>query len=329
MRISLIIPTRGKAGLLRRTLASLERQTLPPGDFEVVVIDDGSADDTPAFLSGYAGPLGLKIVRHERSRGRAAARNAGLAAAGGELVVFLDDDMEVVPGFLAAHLALHEARAGVAGVGNVMNAPEITDSPIARYMSSRGAQKIRGRGPLPWKYFSTNNSSVRMVHLRQAGFFDEEFLTYGFEDLELAWRLLKTAGLKFLFVEPARSLHIHYHDLDDILEKKHLSGRSSLAILFRKHPETRRLLRFDRYQLPRRSDPPGLLARKLLFRSLLVRPVYRLVRFAARLDCGWITDRLLDYLVLYHTLRGLDEAEAGAAATPGGPAAAPGAGGPR
>lgn len=311
MKISLIIPTRGKAGLLRRTLASLEKQTLSPGEFEVVVIDDGSRDETPAFLAGYAGPCRLVTVRHEESRGRAAARNAGLRAAGGDLVVFLDDDMEVVPEFLAAHRALHEAGAGRVGVGNVLNAPEITDSPIARYMSSRGAQKIQGRGPLPWKYFSTNNSSVPMVHLREAGFFDEEFVTYGFEDLELGYRLFRSAGLNFLFVEEARSLHIHYHDLDDVLEKKYVSGRSSLAILFRKHPETRRLLRFDRYQVPRLSDPPGLLARRLFYRALMVPPVYRLVKPLARFDWGWATDRILDYLVLYHTLRGLREAEAG------------------
>jgi glycosyltransferase involved in cell wall biosynthesis len=311
LTISLIVPTRGKSGLLRRTLASLEKQTLPPAEFEVVVVDDGSPDDTPAFLAGYTGPLRLKAVRHEESRGRASARNAGLRAAGGDLVVFLDDDMEVVPGFLAAHRALHEAGDDRVGVGNVVNAPEITDSPIARYMSSRGAQKIRGRGPLPWKYFSTNNSSVRLVHLREAGFFDEEFVTYGFEDLELGYRLSRTAGLKFLFVEEARSLHIHYHDLDDVLEKKYVSGRSSLAILFRKHPETRRLLRFDRYQPPRFADPPGLLARRLFYRALLKPPVYRLLKPLARFGRGWLSDRVLDYLVLYQTLRGLAEAEAG------------------
>jgi glycosyltransferase involved in cell wall biosynthesis len=309
VHVSLIIPTHNKVHLLRRTLSSLENQSIPREDFEVLVIDDGSTDGTAEYLAAYAGPLRVLAVRHPSNRGRAAARNAGLKAATGDLIVFLDDDMEVVPDFLKAHLALHAARPGRVGVGNVVNAPEVTDSPIVRYMSTRGAQKIQGRGPLPWKYFSTNNSSVPRLHLEKIGLFDEDFVTYGFEDLELGYRLHRDLNLEFVFVEKARSSHIHYHDLDDVLGKKYLSGRSSLAIMFRKHPETRAMLRFHRYQPPAKTDSPGLIARKVFYRSLLVPPIYRLVKPLARFDWGWISDRIFDYLVLYQTLRGLAEAE--------------------
>jgi GT2 family glycosyltransferase len=205
-------------------------------------------------------------------------------------------------------------------VGDVENAPEITDSPIVRYMSTRGAQKIRTRGTLPWKYFSSNNSSVRRAHLEAAGFFDEDFVTYGFEDLELGYRLHRNLGLQFGFVEQARSLHIHYHDLDDVLRKKFISGRSSLAVMFRKHPETRELLRFHRYGPPSRGDSPGLFLQKLFYRGLLVPPVYHVLKPLARFDWGVLSDRIFDYLVLYQTLRGLSEAESRpAAAGPGQP----------
>jgi glycosyltransferase involved in cell wall biosynthesis len=309
VHISVVIPTHGKVGLLRRTLASLERQTFPRSDFEVVVVDDSSPDETPEFLRTYAGPLRLLPVFQNANRGRAAARNAGLAAAGGELIVFLDDDMETVPEFLAAHHAFHAEAPDRVGVGDVENAPEVTDSPIVRYMSTRGAQKIRGRGPLPWKYFSTNNSSVRRSHLARIGFFDEEFVTYGFEDLELGYRLFRNLGLTFWFVEQARSLHIHYHDLDDVLRKKFLSGRSSLAVLFRKHPETRKLLRFHRYEVPRAGDAFGLIVQKLFYRGFLVPPVYAGLKSLAHFDWGRLSDRIFDYLVLYQTLKGLAEAE--------------------
>lgn len=309
MKISVITPTHNKVALLRRTLASLAAQAPAPPAFEVIVIDDGCTDDTPAFLAGYAGPLALRVVRNVANRGRAAARNAGLAVATGELVVFLDDDMEVAPGFLAAHHAFH-ATPGRLGVGNVVNAPEVTDSPIVRYMSTRGAQKIMDRGPLPWKYFSTNNSSVRMEDLRRVGFFDEEFVTYGFEDLELGYRLQFQAGLELGFVAEARSSHIHYHDLEDVLRKKYLSGRSSLAIMFRKHPEARRLMKYDRYQPPRAGDPPGLWLLRAFFGLVLTPPVYALLKPLARFDGGALSDRLFDYLVLYQTIAGLRAAEA-------------------
>jgi glycosyltransferase involved in cell wall biosynthesis len=304
----MVIPTHGKVGLLRRTLASLERQSFPFERFEVIVIDDGSPDETPEFLAARPGPLSLVVVRHESSRGRAAARNAGLRVARGEIVIFLDDDMETVPGFVEAHWRLHSEAARVVGVGDVENAPEVTDSPIVRYMSSRGAQKIRTRGPLPWKYFSTNNSSVRREHLVEAGFFDEDFVTYGFEDLELGYRLHSRLGLTFRFVEQARSLHIHYHDLEDVLGKKYVSGRSSLALLFRKHPETLELLRFHRFQPVRPGDPLPLVMQKLFYRGLLVPPVYYALKKLTRFDLGVVSDRIFDFLVLYQTLRGLAEA---------------------
>lgn len=314
MKISVITPTHNKVALLRRTLASLAAQDMAPSGFEVIVIDDGCSDDTPAFLAGYAGPVALRVVRNVANRGRSAARNAGLKVATGELVVFLDDDMEVAPGFLAAHLAFH-ATPGRLGVGNVVNAPEVTDSPIVRYMSTRGAQKILARGPLPWKYFSSNNSSVRMADLKRVGFFDEEFVTYGFEDLELGYRLHFDAGLTPGFVAGARSLHIHYHDLEDVLRKKYLSGRSSLAIMFRKHPEARRLMKYDRYQAPRPGDPPGLWLARAFFGAMLTPPVYALARPLARFDWGVVSDRIFDYLVLYQTIAGLRAAESEAEPT--------------
>jgi glycosyltransferase involved in cell wall biosynthesis len=319
---SLIVPTHGKLPLLRRTLASLARQVPGTPAFEVIVIDDASPDDTPAFLAAYDGPLSLRPVRQESNRGRAAARNAGLRIASGELVIFLDDDMEVVPGFVAAHAAFHGMAGGAVGgtsgggagpgagsgssegappdtpgrvgIGNVTNAPEVTDSPIIRYMSTRGAQKIRAGGPLPWRYFSTNNSSVRRADIEAVGLFDEEFRTYGFEDLELGYRLHRR-GLGFQFVPAAESLHIHYHDLDDVLNKKELSGRSSLDLFIRKHPEAWREIPMSRW-----AGPPA---------NLVLNPVfYALLKPLARFDAGPVSDRVFDYLVLYRTLRGLKKA---------------------
>jgi len=304
MKVSLVIPTHNKVGLLRRTLDSLGGQRTD-GGFEAVVVDDGSTDGTGAFLESFRPGYPLIPVAGERNRGRAAARNRGLARVTGDLVVFLDDDMELDPGFLEAHRAFHAARSRAAGVGNVVNHPEVTRAPIDRYMSTRGAQKIRDRAPLPWKYFTTNNSSVRREDLEAVGGFDEGFVTYGFEDLELAWRLERERGLSFHFVPEARSHHIHPHSLEDVLEKKTLCGRSSLSYLFRKHPETRRALGYHRFDPPRLEDPLALNLTRLLYRTLLTRPVYTLVKPLARLPLGPVTFRVLDYLVQYHYLEGM------------------------
>jgi GT2 family glycosyltransferase len=309
MNISVVMPTHNKQAMLRRTLESLEGQDLPGDECDVVVVDDGSTDGTPEFLASYRPSYRLQCVRQEANRGRAAARNRGIARAGGGLVVFLDDDMSLSAGFLRAHRDFHAAHPRAAGVGNVVMHPEVAVAPIDRYMSTRGAQKIRGRRPLPWKYFSTNNASVRREDLLAIGGFDEHFVHYGFEDLELAWRLEKERGLTFGFVEGARSLHIHSHTLDEVLAKKTLCGRSSLRYLFEKHPEARRALGYERFDPPRGGDPPGLNLSRMVYRALLTPGVYRAVKPLARRPLGKITEKALDYLVLYHYLEGLGEPE--------------------
>jgi glycosyltransferase involved in cell wall biosynthesis len=305
MTLSVITPTRNKRELLERTLGALAGQDLPPEEYEVVVADDGSADDTPAFLSSYSPRHGFAFVRLDENRGRAAARNRALERATGDLVVFLDDDMELVPGFLRAHRDFQLAHSPVIGVGNVINHPEVVAAPIDRYMSTRGAQKIRDRGPLPWKYFTTNNSSVLRSDLDAVGRFDEGFVHYGFEDLELGLRLAEMRRLSIRFVADARSFHIHPHTLDDVLAKKTICGRSSLRYLFARHPETRFQLGYQRFDPPRRGDPAGLNLRRRVFRALFTRPVYALVKPLARVDLGKLTDAVIDYLVQYHYLEGL------------------------
>ena len=305
MKVSVVIPTYNKLDQLRRTLGSLAAQDLAPDAFETVVIDDGSRDGTLAYLESHRPAHGFRVVRGETNRGRAAARNLGLETAEGGLIVFLDDDMELVPGFLRAHLEFHRSHANSVGVGNVQNHPEVSAAPIDRYMSTRGAQKIKGRGPLPWKYFTTNNASLRKEELTAVGGFDENFVFYGFEDLELAWRLVRDRGLSIGFVTEARSLHIHAHSLEDVLAKKTLCGRSSLPYLFQKHPETRPALGFHRFDPPRAGEGVGLNLSRILYRTLLTRPVYRAVKPLAGIDLGGLTDKVIDYLVQYHYLQGL------------------------
>jgi len=305
MKISVVTPTQNKARLLERTLASLAAQDESPSSFEVVVVDDGSTDDTPRVVAPERWPFALRAVRQQMNRGRAAARNLGIAEATGDLVVFLDDDMEAAPRFLGAHRALHARGARVAGIGNVVNHPEITVAPIDRYMSTRGAQKIRSRGPLPWKYFSTNNASVLRADLAAIGGFDENFIHYGFEDLELAWRLERERGVAFAFVEEARTLHIHPHTLDEVLSKKMLAGQSSLPYFFRKHPDAKAALGFSRFDPLRAGDPLALNLERVLWRIVFTPPVCALAKPLARAPLGALTDAAIDYLVQYHYLLGL------------------------
>jgi glycosyltransferase involved in cell wall biosynthesis len=96
---SIVVPTHNRASTLGRALRSVAAQTF--SDYEVIVVDDGSADSTPEYLKTLRGPR-YRSIRNERSLGVSGARNRGISAAIGQWIVFLDDDDELRPQALAA-----------------------------------------------------------------------------------------------------------------------------------------------------------------------------------------------------------------------------------
>lgn len=306
MRASLVVPTYQKLPLLEETLASLEGE--PAGRFEVVVASDGSSDGTNEFLGAHRPPYPLVPVLLPHNQGRAAARNAALARAQHELVIFLDDDMRVEPGFVAAHLAHHEAAPGErrGGVGDVRERDDIRATPIGRYVATRGAHKIEDRAPLPWRYFATNNSSVRRADVVAVGGFDPRYRAYGFEDTDLGLRLERERGVRFGFVPGARSTHLERYDLGQMLAKKRTCGEHSLRLFLADHPETLPDLGLDRWLELVGPDAPEGLPRVRAPWVPLFTPAARDVALQwVRRAGDRVPDALFDFLVLWHFVAGL------------------------
>ncbi|MFN2371021.1 MAG: glycosyltransferase family 2 protein [Candidatus Krumholzibacteriia bacterium] len=237
--LSVVIPTLDKVSLLRQTLAALAGQDAGPGrEWEIVVVDDGSRDGTAALLETAAAAPGarLRVVAPGRNVGRARARNLGARAAAGRWLLFLDDDIVAPAGLLAAHLDLLEAHPGTGTIGRVVTAPEVVDAPHFDYLDSRGVGRLPA-GPAPARFFVTQNAAVPRAAFLAVGGFDEEFAAYGFEDMELAFRLEEEAGVRFLALPAPCPRHVHHHTLAQYLAKKVECGRHSLPHLARLHPE--------------------------------------------------------------------------------------------
>lgn len=108
--VSVVVPTKDRAAMLTAAIDSVLAQTYP--HLELIVVDDGSVDDTPALLERYARQDGrLMVVRHEQARGVAAARNAALELATGRYVAYLDSDNTWFPDFLEL-MVRHLVRSG-------------------------------------------------------------------------------------------------------------------------------------------------------------------------------------------------------------------------
>ncbi len=286
VEISVVMPTMNKAGLLDRVLAALAAQQVPPGVlWEVIVVNDGSTDRTSEVLLGrQAGfPVPLRIVNPGHNVGRARARNLGLAAATGRWVLFLDDDILAPPDLLTAHLGLLRADDNAGTIGFAVTDKTLVDAPHFYYLDTRGVARL-GSGNAPGRYFVTQNAAAPRWALEKVGGFQAEFSGYGFEDMELAFRLEDQCGICFRALTTVAPRHIHHHTLADYLAKKAACGESSLPLLARLHPQRLREMKLHLVIDACGERPPFGVA---LLRGLLDSPLGLIPAWlAAHWPCG-------------------------------------------
>ena len=118
LKASVIIPSYNRAQVLSLCLISLQRQGYPRDQYEIIVVDDGSTDDTSTLLTS-ARNSSIKVVRTE-NKGPASARNTGAGLARGEILIFLDSDFITRKSFIGTHLKAHtgENNLLVSGMGH-------------------------------------------------------------------------------------------------------------------------------------------------------------------------------------------------------------------
>ena len=233
--ISVVIPTYNRLDTLQHVIPTLLASDLPRESYELLVCDSQSNDGTAEFLARVR--QDAPNVRHLPGAysGRAMARNAGIAAASGDVILFNDSDILASPDLLSQHLAHHRERRNIAVVGWEVQVKDLEEYAYKRdHVDERGHLHPPTRTKLSWLYFLTGNASVRRDDLLRVGSFDESFTGYGHEDLELGYRL-ERAGVNILY-EP-RAVNYHCQDVphDDQKEKMKLAGRSTVRF-YRKHP---------------------------------------------------------------------------------------------
>lgn len=230
--ITVVVATRQRARRLEALLASLREQDLPTERFEVIVVDDGSSDATPAVLAAeqQRGRLALSVLRHCGGGGPGAVRNTGWPAARGALVAFTDDDCEADPRWLAALLKAW-SRSEL----------EFLQGPATPIEAERDQQ-----GPLTYTYdyvepnlnYPTCNMAYPKALLERLGGFDAATFPTTGEDCDLAWRAIE-AGARPVFADEARVRHAVVHlDRVSMLRRAWRWGDAMPA--FARHPELRR-----------------------------------------------------------------------------------------
>src|SRR6266487_2044376 len=206
--ISVVIPTFNRAAMLSATLESLANQRLPKNRYEVVVVDDGSEDNTPEVCRDFASRMQLNYLHIDNS-GISAAKNTGILASRGRILLFFDDDDIADNRLLGEHLKAHEqyAEENMAVLGYTTWAPNLPVTPFMRYVTETGFLFAYGDlhdgQMLDFTYFWGGRSSCKRSFLARNGVFNPQFRTI-IEDMELGYRLSQF-GLRVVFHRAAVS----------------------------------------------------------------------------------------------------------------------------
>ncbi len=284
-RASVIIPAHNSAAFLRETLTALGGEG---GDFEVIVVDDGSTDETAETVRRLRLPGRLRVFQQE-NRGRAAARNRGAAEAEGAVLLFLDADVRPAAGIIAAHLRHYHDGREVGVQGRALQDPSTITTMLLRARHLLPDLSVRRREHLSPMHVTARNFSVAATAFHRVGGFDQGFTGYGWEDVELGARLAR-AGVPLCYEPGALVYHRDAGDLQDLLQKARETGEGAVYF-WRKHGRSAGL------GFLLEVSPPLLPIKWLVFRTRLISPLVERVRpWAERHDLVAVCSECYNHL---------------------------------
>jgi glycosyltransferase involved in cell wall biosynthesis len=288
MSISVIIPTYNRAEALRRTLDALAVQMLPADTFDVLVVDDGSTDNTREIAS-QSYPFCLRYL-HQGNCGATAARNFGACQSRADILVFIDDDIELFPTALAdlARAVETHPRTVVLGLFH-LSIPEHIGPYTAIFAASVDGTGINRERPMNDRTVPVHFSDCKtgILALRR-----EDFIALGrfedptggwpnWDDVDFGYRAHQ-AQFQFIRFSSLNGYHRDQtsFDLKSSCLRVERAARSA-ARLFQKHPDLfPHLAMFhDKTPISVRQDPPRLILHKAVHRLTAWQPVLASMEF--------------------------------------------------
>ena len=242
LHFSVVVPTHNRLSTLLQVLEALENQADAPPPYEVIVIDDGSNDETARVIPARRSPLAARFqFRSQPNSGPGRARNLGVSLASGRFVIFIGDDTVPEPRLLVEHARIHResgddpllACLGYTGWPDGERVTAFMDY-INDYGLQFGYKLIRDGEIVPFNFFYTSNISIDRQLLAEHPF-DTTFPFAAWEDIELSYRLDRR-GLRIRYNAAAITRHYHRMSVDSFARRQYTVGKSG-AIFYRKHPE--------------------------------------------------------------------------------------------
>jgi glycosyltransferase involved in cell wall biosynthesis len=243
LKLSVVVISWNQREFLQRLVGQLLDQDYPRSNYEIIVVDDGSTDDSRDWLASVSGN-DVRVVLGAENRGRSASRNSGIRAANGDIIVMIDGDHTIPRNYLSILAERHEREyCVIVGKSHFVDHPDYRA--LNRYLNEGGVTKLPADSRLPGRYFLTRSCSVPRDLIFKVGLFDESFVTWGGEDLDLGMRL-EQSGVPIYGESRCLSWHHHLRTLEELLRVAFEYGRDGIPVLLKRHPQLFRELNLQR-----------------------------------------------------------------------------------
>ena len=227
--ISVVVATYNRSDIISTTFRHLAAQTLDPSQYEVIVVDDGSTDDTEERIRTIQPDLPYKLtyLKHP-NRGVSYTQNRGIKASSAPIVCLIADDIHLAPHALQAHLVDHERNPepNMAILGKVIQSPKLTQSIFLKVWDPFRFSELENKREVSYLSFFACNISCKKDFLLRNGLFNETLVEHGayaHEDVELGYRLAMK-GLRILYNKNALGYHFHVVTLDKAMQTAYKKG---------------------------------------------------------------------------------------------------------
>jgi len=337
--ISVVMATYNRAETLRQTIRYLCEQQLNPNLYEVIIIDDGSPDNTREVVEQAKQRVSfcLKYLHHP-NHGPGYTQNRGIREAQGSIVHLMADDIFMTSSALKTHLDYHIKNPAdeIAVLGRVLQSPLINQSVFLRTWKAYRLDNFSAHQELPYYMFWACNISFKRDFMLRYGMFREQMGQAGaasHEDVELGYRLHK-AGLRIIYCREALGYHYHVATLEHTMMRSYERGlnwynfqkfvpESEINIRYRVYNFRTLTAHFDalvesrRKYLVRSDRSFIMLSLRYLLRSVIFNrftvpnfwlPILNLAEHS-RILAKCMLDNFYRGVVLYHFLKGCRDSE--------------------
>lgn len=225
MKVSVIVPTYNRKEDLVKCLSGLYDLNYPKEDFEIIVVNDGSTDETKKFLEHEKERITNLEAIHKDNGGAGSARNKGIEVAKGEYIFFIDDDCIPKSDWIHRHLGCYDEYdvSGVDGIQYPVDINLVEAFKLARYWKDNTEKMVlETEDANTVRSVTTNNLSYKKEVFEKSGTFDEEIMRG--QDTEHGRRVLK-AGFRILKNPDIRVDHLKKDGLKSFLKTKYKLGK--------------------------------------------------------------------------------------------------------